>query len=298
MLFLLLLLGVVARQNLSKCFAEYDIDMLIEFLTSMKLCEILSPEMRNLTNLASVHKDDDETELLFFPALVRNVCRPEICIEGEGNNKEDREVPKISQKFKFGWCCHCTQPDIFIPRFLNLLTLRLAYKNVPPRSRDKPHCLKCTIWSKGILWKDVDGIQSLVELVDNDQSVILLMSSSVELEKKMVPVRSVIEDILCIKEECCLKLTTKEFVIESSCLKYPIDNLDGLILYDIEEIAHSVSNKTPYVKSYNKDSDDQFGNRKLSELFPLEHSRGQSMSIFVGRDISVSCKNIHSVSCK
>ena len=145
--------------------------------------------------------------MLFFPSLMSS------CLHEENS-------AFINKTFKFGWCLQCNDEHSFLSsRFLHLLILRLAYQYALQKSTGNPHNLRCTIWSTGILWNDEDGVESLVELVDNSQSVILLMSCLEKLEKNMIPLRRrVITDILSIREEICPSVYVKEYVIDPSRL--------------------------------------------------------------------------------
>ena len=266
--------GIVSQKRLNDLFPHYDPEMLIRFLLSMKLCERITPEMMAKTNLSQNNDNyDGEDELLFFPSLM--------------SKKENSTV--INKAFKFGWCLQCSNEYSFLsPRFFHLLILRLAYQYALQKSSENPHDLRCTIWSTGILWDDEDGVQTLVKLLDNSQSVILLMSCQEKLEHNMIPLRRrVITDILSIREEICPSVHVKEYVIDPSQLNYPIDKTSSLVLYDIEEIASRIALNKPCVVSCMETNQGVYVSKKLSDLLPLEYNRGQNISIFVGRDIKV-----------
>ena len=269
--------GIISQECLHDLFPHYDSEMLIRFLLSMKLCERITPEMIAKTNLSKNNGNyDGKGELLFFPSLMSSSL-----------HEENSTI--MNKPFKFGWYLQCSnEHSFFSSRFLHLLTLRLAYQYALQKSTDNPHNLRCTIWSTGILWNDEDGVETLVELLDNSQSVILLMSSQKELEHNMIPLRRrVITDILSIREEICPSVHVKEYIIDSSQLDYPIDKTSSLVLYDIGEIASCIAFNKPCVVSCMKTNQGVYVSKKLSDLLPLEYNRGQDISIFVGRDIKV-----------
>ena len=243
--------------------------MLVEFLVSMKLCERITPDLIQLTNLTVNDIDSNRNALLFFPALMTLTQRPIIS----------------SDVFQFGWCLQCTNPwEEFSPRFLHLLILQLAYLPELLKTQDNPHDRRCTLWSTGIMWCSRLGITTLVELVDDSKCVIVLMSSQEGLQHNMIPVRrAVIADIISLQQECCPSIQPKEFVINPSQLHYPIDNPSSLVLYDIEGIASAVFHNEPCVTSFNNRNE----MIKLCELFPMEHDKGKEMSIFKGRNLEV-----------
>ncbi len=264
------LLGIVSEEMISQHFPVYDSQMLVEFLVSMKLCERITPDLIQWTNLTVNDSDSNSSTLLFFPALMTLTQRPVLS----------------SDVFRFGWCLRCTNPyQDFTPRFLHLLILRLAYLPELLKAQDNPHDRRCTLWSTGIMLCSQLGITTLVELVDDSKCVILLMSSQEGLQHNMIPIRrTVISDILSLQQEYCPSILPKEFIINPSQLHYPIDNLSGLVLYDLEGIASAVFYDNPCVTSCNKSNEII----KLSELFPVEHCKGKDISIFTGRNLEVN----------
>ena len=272
--------------------------MLVEFLSLMKLCDQMTSEMMEKTNLSPSSNDSAEGELLFFPSLMSYNTRPVMSSKiylNDGQYKDNAAV--IDKPFQFGWCLQCSNKHSFLsPHFLHLLILHLAYQYALPESSENPHNLRCTIWSTGIMWNSGDGIKTLLELVDESQSVIMLMSVKKELQQNLVALRKqVIGDVLLIKEQVCPSVHVKEYVIDPSQLDYPIDRPSSLVLYDIEGIASCVALNKPCVLSYNKcDESADYVEKEISELFPFEHDSGRDMSVFVGRDIEVCKTDINS----
>ena len=137
------------------------------------------------------------------------------------------------------------------------------------------------------MWSSGYCVNTLVELVDDSKCVMLLMSGQEGLQHNMIPVRrTIITDILSLLQECCPSLKPKEFVIDPSELRYPIDKPSNLVLYSVEDIASSVLTKTPGVLSYTK-SKGRYTNKLVKNLLPLEQDHGQEISIFLGRDLQV-----------
>ena len=259
------------------------------FLLSVKLCDKITHKMMEMTNLSPKDADNAENELFFFPALMSYNKRPVMSFDMNSNERVDDNIIVLDKSFQFGWHLQCSNKHSFLsPRFLHLLILRLAYQYSLPKLSHNPHDLRCTIWSTGILWNSEYGIKTLVELVNDSQSVILLMSSQKELEHNMIPLRRrVIIDILSIREEICPSVHVKEYIIDPSQLDYPIDKPSSLVLYDIEAIALCIAQNKPCVVSYTKNCRGEYDSKGLKDLLPLEYDRGQDMSIFVGRDIEV-----------
>ena len=270
--------------------------MLVEFLSSMKLCDRMTPEMMEKTNLSPSSGDTAEGELLFFPSLMSYNTRPVMSSRPYLNNGQHKDnAAVIDEPFQFGWCLQCEDEHSFLsPHFLHLLILHLVYQYALPESSENPHNLRCTIWSTGIIWNSEYGVQTLLELVDDSRSIIMLMSVKEELEQNMVALRrKVIADVLLIKEQICPSVHVKEFVIDNPQLDYPIDKPSSLVLYDIEGIALCIAHKKPSVLSYNKSREREYSvEKKISDLFPYD--TGRDMSVFVGRDIEVYKADINS----
>ena len=265
--------------------------MLVEFLSSMKLCDRMTPKILEMTNLSPSSNDIAEGELLFFPSLMSYNTRPVMSSKPYLNDGQYKDSAVIDKPFQFGWCLQCNDEHSFLsPRLLHLLILHLAYQYALPQSSENPHNLRCTIWSTGIMWNRY-GVQTLLELVDDSQSVIMLMSVKEELEHNMVTLRKqVIGDVLLIKEQVCPSVCVKEYVIDPTQLDYPIDKPSSLVLYDIEGIASCIALNQPCVVSYNKCGERaNYVEKKINDLFPFEYDSGCDMSVFVGRDIEV-CK--------
>ena len=277
----------MSSAKLSKIFPNYDTEMLVNFLVSIKLCERITPEVMKLTNLKLNDINNNATnDLLFFPALMTFSERPrgniDIKIEGSGD-------PVIKRLFQFGWCLQCTSPQqYFSPRFLQLIILHLAYRYALRKEQDNPHKLRCsTIWSNGIIWSNLSGLSILVELVDNDQCVILLMSCEDDLQLNMIPFRrAIITDILSLQQEHCPSLTPMEFIIDPHELHYPMDKPLSLTLYDIAMIATAVDEKQPCVLPYTTDKS-FIGSKKLRDVLPLEYDRKEDISFLLNRDLKV-----------
>ena len=268
--------GIITQSTLTDIFHDLDPEMLIHFVCYMKLSMEITSDMLMHSNLRRKHTENSVTEekYLFIPALIHNVQKPN----------------EISGTIQFGWCLQCSNPhQFFVPRFFHVLLLHLAYRYALPKTADNPHNRQCTIWTNGILWSDNDGVQTLVEIVDNSQCVLLLMSCLEELEHNMMKLpREVIKDILSHQKDTCPRLELQEFIIDPSQLDYPIDKPSSLTLYDIEHIASCVVRNKPVVTPYMNEG--KLG-IQISDLFPCECINPDILSVFAGRNPEVSVPN-------
>ena len=198
------------------------------------------------------HSFHDTKPYIFFPGLI-------------SSEQPDNTVWMKDDSFSFysGWCLLCRQQNqFFTPRFLQILLLRLAFgfavsKHSAPLSGFHDLCTcerECTIWKNGLRWLDLNGIETIVEIVDECRAVIMFMRGKEGSEMSCVSLRSaVIQKILSVKEEYCHNLVTSECVIDPQQLKaqdiYPMikSSLEDTMLYEVSLIARAVVHEQPYV---------------------------------------------------
>ena len=272
--------GIISLYSLSQLFPQYSSDMLVVFLQYMELCQEISQDFLTFTNVMikeDESSDETKSRLLFFPALIHDTERPR----------------EIRETFQFGWCLQCSNPhQFFVPRFLHVLLLHLAYYYALPKSESSiPNLHRlCDIWKNGIHWLDTRGVETVVELADNSQCVVLLMSCKQGLERNMLERRKeVISEILSVQKLICCRLEVEEFVIDPDDLEYPIIKPSERTLYNMKLISSCIIHQEPCVL-------DSKGHkhRLVEELLPFEPSNniyssgGRRVSVFAGRDPEVS----------
>ena len=173
--------GIVSVSGLTRLFPKYDLDMLICFLKNMELCQELNPSFLRMTNLHQLAVEEEEeggTErrgerLLFFPCLLST----------------DRPDEMTSEVYQFGWCLQCTSKHHFFPpRYFHVLSLHLAYKKALPQEDNKLNRY-CAFWKNGLYWSNGHGVGSLVEIVDESQCVLVMMSCEKGYSDNMVSLR-------------------------------------------------------------------------------------------------------------
>ena len=271
--------GIISLSSLSQLFPQYSTDMLVVFLQYMELCQEISQDFLTFTNLMIKEEEssDEMKRLLFFPALIL-----------------DKERPKqICGTFQFGWCLQCSNPhQFFVPRFLHVLLLHLAYYYALPKSESSiPNLHRlCDIWKNGIHWLDTEGVETVVELVDNSQCVLLVISCKQSLEHNMIEHRkNVVSEITSLQKLICSRLEVEEFVIDPDDLEYPIIKPSERTFYNMKLVSSCIIHREPCVL-------DSKGHkhRLVQELLPFEpsdninSSGGRRVSILAGRDPEVS----------
>ena len=272
--------GIVSVSGLTRLFPEYDPDMLICFLTNMELCQELDPSFLRMTNLIAGDREEtgdsaSETQrrrerLLFFPCLLST----------------DRPKKMTSEVYQFGWCLQCTREhDFFPPRYFHVLSLHLAFKfSLSKGNEELAEKLnrKCKFWSNGLHWFNGYGVESLVEIVDESQCVLVMMSCEKGYSDNMVSLRrKVIREVMSVYKNSCPSLKVKKLVIDPEELAYPMNTPRERTLYDVSNLLSAIMEKRPFLVS-NK------GHKELKEILPDESlSDISNLSLLGGPDIKV-----------
>ena len=259
--------GIVSVSRLTRLFPHYDPDMLICFLQKMELCQEMNPSFLETTNLHQLSERGGRGErLLFFPSLLYS----------------DRPDEMTSNKYQFGWCLQCTREHHFFPpRYFHVLSLHLAYKFALPQERDKLNRY-CTFWRNGIHWFNGDGVGVLVEIVDESQCVLVLMSYQEGCSENMVCLRrEVIGEVMSVYKESCPSLEVEELVIDPEELDYPGKTPRERTVYIVHGVLSAIAAGQRYLVHIK-------GQRELKSIVTDESLTDISnMSLLGGRDIKV-----------
>ena len=267
--------GIVRVSDLTRLFPDYDPDMLICFLKNMELCqEMQHPSFLKVTNLDQLTIEGGETgeRLLFFPCLLYSDDRPDVVT---------REM------YKFGWCLQCIgKYHFFPPRYFHVLSLHLAFKYALPQ-KDCELNRRCTFWRNGLYWFNGRGVGVLVEIVDESQCVLVLMSCEEGYSDNMVRLRrQVIGEVVNVYKKSCSSLDVEELVIDPEKLSYPLKMPRKKIGYGAIKLMLEISNKQDYWV-------DETGtkHKKLKSILTDESlSDISNISILGGRDIKVKLR--------
>ena len=167
--------GVIPIHVLREYFRD-NIDMMVQFLKLFELCVPITLTNMN-TNMAPIGSPNTPSTalgpLLYFPACV--------CVEKPSN-------VTITQKGPFfGWLiCTTSINQSFSPRCLHVITSRLADGFALPTVErslvpglDK-YNRSCDVWSKGISWMNVEGVTTVVEMMDDFRCLSCTVTTSVD----------------------------------------------------------------------------------------------------------------------
>ena len=230
--------GVVQLSKLALLFPDLDSDMICQFLCHLEFChEMTDPEILALLH-ASTNVSASGEKFLFFPGLV------------DLNIPSDVWQPSSQFGYHSVWLLQCIKREQFLsPRFLQVLLLRLAYSlafvpsDKDPSDSDRLSLERnCYVWKCGICWSDRSGIETIVEVV-NQKNVIVLTRSlkQIESQTRLTFVRSqIIKRVLDTKNELCPKVAVKEsFPHPEDTVSYPVD-LANVKVVKMSEVAHAV----------------------------------------------------------
>ena len=259
--------GVVPFSKIGTNFPKHDPNMLVSFLSHMEFCQ----EIHDQEVLQLLSSSDDCNPVIFarsseryffFPRLVR-IEVPK-CVW----------KPSLQWSYKCGWILECSQSDHFLtPRFLQILLLRLAFSFAahPTTEEDEMPAIrrKCSIWKRGICWINTSGVETLVEVVEQNQAVIIMMRCMNRIQSKVGLIRlrsSVIQEVLKAKEEFCPREEMAESLFDPENLTYPPMPTKEITRYSMHSIAQTLQSEDCYILN---DSGDLIDAEKLLYFDPF-----------------------------
>ena len=208
--------GVVPLDKIVKQFPTHDPDMLIGFLSHLEFCHKLSESEVQL--IEAENQKHSCGSYFLFPALIK--C------------EAPSRVWQSKSHFNYhcGWVLQCSKSkQFYTPRFFQVLLLRLAFSCAFPQTEsetdDEFPALqrKCSIWKNGICWGTRDGVEALVEIVEQNNAILFLTCSR-ELTPSCLRLRSIIiQKIFKAAKEFCPKVDTVEyFITPAEVLEHPL----------------------------------------------------------------------------
>ena len=258
--------GVVPLSKFAEQFKDYDIQMLLAFMTHLEFCfEIVDKEVLvQIIQLANKSVDnsfppDADGRYLFFPGLIR-INIPERVWE-EAHSE---------LVYHFGWILQCSQDiEFFDPRCLQVLILRIVFAfGLAPASRiqqDIPSLQRfCSVWKNGISWCNKDGVTSHLELSDSGKSFALKVRCR-QLNPECLAIRSkTIKKVLQTVKDFCSNIKTTESIIDpQQVIKHPLKPSSELTLC-------SISNTALAITSSKKDVMSEYQSLPLKHLLKFE----------------------------
>ena len=200
--------GVVPFSKIKSSFPQFDPHLIADFLVHMEFCrEIREEDLLKL--VTETHTEYGRERHFLFPALTQQ------------SPPRDLWQPQPHQ-YSCCWVLQCLEQHYLIPRFQQVLQLRLAFEHSQAVEAHKVAATspvlhqQCSLWRNGIKWS-TDSSDVLVET--SYHSVALYLSCRSEVSERseqleLVNTRAqVIAQILKAKGELCGSVkTVEEFV--------------------------------------------------------------------------------------
>ena len=205
-------IGVLPKAFLDKILPQY---ITKECLVQLQYCQEISH--KDVSAFPSLPQScSSDKSFLFFPAL----CSA---------NKSDvtwTTPPGLS--YGIGWLARCDDAsfDHFPSRFLHVLLLRLVFRftlQVPTQqqtpsasSPDHSHLTRrCAMWNSGVHWLMEEGVECMVELVDDKKGIAVVTKSEEDQVENCISVfNKIISCVMEAKSEFCYSIRPQFFLLD------------------------------------------------------------------------------------
>ena len=284
--------GVVPFSKIKQLFPSHSPEMIVSFLSHLEFCQQIAESEASVISGGQLGGSQQSSETFyFFPALV-----------SEGRPKEScRSIEQTH--YKCGWSLQCIRSDQFLsPRFLHVLLLRLAFSFAlaPETAEEDKACpvlqRRCNVWKAGIHWQNRDGVEAIVEVVEQNTAVTVVMGCLEGREVECAGLRSeLIQAILATKERFCAAVELKEsFIHPAELFSYPLKSSKLLPCFTITELAAAIAEDKQVVTRKQGHGQQMVGISKLlyfepytcfnptllTEMFKAENSDKEVPDIF------------------
>ena len=224
-------IGIIPQSVLEKILPE---NITVECLVQLQYCQQISrTDIGAFPSIADSNCTNQS--FLFFPAL---------CSADKGDMSW---VAHSNLSYSIGWLARCIgSRDYFPPRFLHVLLLRLVFRfalTVTPNqapSADSDHsCFQrhCTMWKTGVHWPMEEGVECMVELVNENREVVVILKSEEDAIENCISVfNSVISCVMEAKAEFCHSNKLDFFLIDPTEDGYYLDEDNLFAMSAVERV--------------------------------------------------------------
>ena len=221
-------IGVLPKAFLDQILPQY---ITKECLVQLQYCqEISHKDVSAFPSLPQSGSSDQS--FLFFPAL----C--------SANKSDVAWTTPLGLSYGIGWLARCADAscDHFPSRFLHVLLLRLVFRftlQVPKQPQtpsastpDHSHLTRrCAMWNSGVHWLMEEGVECMVELVDDKKKIAVVTKSEEDQVENCISVfNKIISCVMEAKAEFCYSIRPQFFLLDptSSADYLHKDNLFAL----------------------------------------------------------------------
>ena len=237
--------GVVPLSKLQSLFPQLDFNMVKQFIVHYEFCQqIEDAETLQLIHGGSIEsKGSSAYTYYFFPGYVKSEKPATLW-----DTPED-----LPYTYSCGWMLQCQSKQCFETRFLHVLLLRLTFTFVVSSSESSMLKRKCDIWKNGIHWGTRDGVEVLVEIIEEKTIALVIVRCFQGQELEAVKLRTaVLKKVWETKKEFCSRIDTDEYLIHPSELANISSQTLNTYRISIIEIAQTIIEGYPFVISNNK----------------------------------------------
>ena len=239
--------GVVPLSKLQNLFPQLDFNLIRQFLVHYEFCQ----QIEDAETLQLIHGGNGlptESDVssaytcvyYFFPGYVKSEKPATLW-----DTLED-----LPYAYSCGWVLQCQPKQFFETRFLHVLLLRLTFTFVASSSESSVLKRKCDIWKNGIHWGTREGVEVLVEIVEEKTVALVLVRCFEGQELEAVKLRTaVLKKVWEAKKEFCPKVDTNEYLLHPSELTSVSGVFQSFDTHRISmvEIAQTIIEGSPFV---------------------------------------------------
>ena len=273
--------GVVPLLKLQDLFPQLDFNLIRQFLVHYEFCQqIEDAETLQLIHGSKLPTENDESAAniyYFFPGYVKSEKPATLW-----DTPDD-----LPYAYSCGWMLQCQPKQFFETRFLHVLLLRLTFTFVASSSESSMLERKCDIWKNGIHWGTREGVEVLVEIIEEKTIALVLVRCFEGQELEAVKLRTaVLKKVWEAKIEFCPKIDTNEYLIHPSELTSASRSSQTFDTHRISmtEIAQTIVEGSLFVicPSSNK----PLALNKLLYFEPYSRMDKQHVALFFSKDNS------------
>ena len=258
------LFSKTAAQNFSPCVSSNYVnmgiipesclhDLLPEHIT--KECLVHLQYCQEFTHAEvipdySILPDSSSNEnLLYFPGL----CR----LEKEQNAWQAQS--KLT--FHTGWYAGCIKElDYFPSRFTHVMLLKLAFSlalpvtgqdHISDSSVAHAYSRRCTMWKNGIRWLMEEGVECIVEIVDDNKGLVAIAKAEESSDEPFAVLGEIISIAMKAKGEICDIVSVQHFLMDSDSPQSFLDKDKLFEINDVERVMKEGKKKVVSVSGKN-----------------------------------------------
>ena len=227
-------IGVLPKALLVKILPQY---ITKECLVQLQYCQEISH--KDVSAFPSLPQScSSDQSFLFFPAL----C--------SANKSDVAWTTPPGLGYGIGWLAQCANAsfDYFPSRFLHVLLLRLVFRftlQVPAQpkttSASSPDhsnlTRRCELWNSGVHWDMEEGVECMVELVDDKKGIsVVTKSEEDQVENGINVFNRIVSCVMATKAEFCYSIRPQFFLFDPTTSSDYLHKENLFALCEVESV--------------------------------------------------------------